>query len=712
MSFSATTCLTYTGTTSLGPTLFAYSDIDGYYNSFTTIPTSAITSNNCPYIITGITDLTTTIRLYDPVSNCCVYIPIQSNDLCVTCDLNFTSLSSTTVSQIVAGNLTGSCDSITDYVVYWYGPNSSTEVGYISGYGTEFDYQFTHPLTGTSAIFAQAGDYIPVVDKVIISGYTFSQTGGTNLYGANLNCFEPVSVSPLTCANGNQPLSAYTHFFQFSGATSGGVPQPLSASYELSANTQFFAYTFQGFDISDRIDITLISSNYPVPINLESSIIGTDIGSLNLYSFPRTLPYYNRFPRVLCLTAFTISDGDYLIIEITPSTANTSTNWVLQMSCLDEFNCDSCYENASTPSKIFLNTVTAYTASCGLVQVQFYVSGCTSASVITGDTYTYLMNGQPSASISVYDFDGRIPITTSSLYFSNVSCNYNFGYSNAICSTPNTNTITYEKGITGGIGYFKISCDTFSDFTFFYNGYSTVLSSYPVSSNPFDILYYRAMTFRYPTPLGSSNCGDGTTPNLVHIHTSSVVTTGGTGPWYINFTMPTITPSLSFTSCELNCQTGVNTITSFINNSSTGTSNNFTGTTTTGSKYTIPYVTTYRLTSGNTVSSGATYLGYNYLLPYSFQTIPWSGVSNTYIPSLSGATCNQDYFHCQGVNCYQYYFYYNIFLINPSNPSDFEIWGSPINNYAYSGYPSTALTELALRFSGGSVTYSNPYYTI
>ena len=187
MSFSAQTCLTNTGTTTLGSTIVFYSDIDGYFTSFGSTSTTNIVGGSCPFTITGIPDGTTSIRLYDPTSNCCVNIPIQSNDFCVTCDLDFTVLSSTTVSQIVAGNLTGSCDNITDYVVYWYGPNSSTNIGYISGKGSAFSYQFTHPLTGTSAIFAQAGTYTPIIDKVKISGLTFSQTGGSGNYLANLD---------------------------------------------------------------------------------------------------------------------------------------------------------------------------------------------------------------------------------------------------------------------------------------------------------------------------------------------------------------------------------------------------------------------------------------------------------------------------------------------------------------------------------------------
>ena len=38
MSLSASTCLTYTGTTPLGQTLYVFSNVDAYSTYFTTIP--------------------------------------------------------------------------------------------------------------------------------------------------------------------------------------------------------------------------------------------------------------------------------------------------------------------------------------------------------------------------------------------------------------------------------------------------------------------------------------------------------------------------------------------------------------------------------------------------------------------------------------------------------------------------------------------------
>ena len=63
MSFSASTCLSYTGTTTLTNPISIYSDSDSYLSPFTAITLSQITSGNCPLVLTGIPNGTTTIRL-------------------------------------------------------------------------------------------------------------------------------------------------------------------------------------------------------------------------------------------------------------------------------------------------------------------------------------------------------------------------------------------------------------------------------------------------------------------------------------------------------------------------------------------------------------------------------------------------------------------------------------------------------------------------
>jgi hypothetical protein len=715
MPFSASTCLTFTGNTSLGPTLQIFSDVDGFLDSFATVPTTSILSGSCPYIITDIPDGATTLRLQDYSNNCCVDIPIQSNDLCVTCNLDFTLLSASTNSLIVAGNLTGSCSNITDYVVYWYGPDNPNQVGYVSGSGSLFSYQFPHPLTGTSSIFAQSGTYTPVIDKVRISGLTFSQTGGTGNFLANLDCFSPVNVDPLRCDNGNT-VGNYSHVYQYSGASSGGVPSPLSASFELSSTTKFFAYTLQGFSIDDLFELTLISSNYPSSVKLESIRVG-GTASLSFTSFPRQTNTSSSFSRVLCLTGMTISPGDKININITPNTTTNSTNWKIQMQCLDNWECDACLDD-NTPNryKIMSGSVTSVSASCSGSNVTYIVSGCSASTVTSSSAFKYLLtHGSNSIDTFLYgSANGQTTRNAGTFRFNSSSCSINDA-NIASCFLPaNTNTITYEKSISAGTGVISITCNTYSDLEFFKSRYDSHYATSFGSTDPTNINYYRYSNFVVPNPLGSVNCGDGTTFRFIPFFlNTAVVTTGGTGPWSMTITMPTITPQISFTTCDTNCDAYLNLVVNGVNNSSTGTTTNFSGTTTTGSKAFNPFAPQYKLRLLTNPFTAQTIAAQTYIqTPYMYRTIPWSGVSNTLIPSLSGLTC-YPYGVCDGsnLNCRRYYYYHQLRLTNPSDPRDFEIYASPITDLQYSGSPSP-IYELALTYSGQTVTYANPTYCI
>lgn len=81
MFFSAITCMTVTGTTmSPDANILIYSDYNDYAIPFTTLPLSAITGNQCPYILTGIPDTTTVILLRDPTTACCLYLLVTCCD--------------------------------------------------------------------------------------------------------------------------------------------------------------------------------------------------------------------------------------------------------------------------------------------------------------------------------------------------------------------------------------------------------------------------------------------------------------------------------------------------------------------------------------------------------------------------------------------------------------------------------------------------------
>lgn len=728
MPFSAATCLTYTGTTILGSTLQVYVDSDSYSSLFTTVSLNDITTN-CPYYFLNVPDGTNNIKLFDPVSCCYCIIPVQSNDLCTTCELNFDSYSATTVGLIVAGNLTGSCEeNITDYIVSWYEIGDPLNPVFTSGYGTEFQpYLYTHPLTGTSSVLVPSGTYEPIIDKVVISGITFSQTGGTGTIPANLDCLPSFIVEALTCDNGTtSDLPQYAHRFTFSGATAGTLPEPLSTTFELSAGTNFFVWKFRGFSIPDELKMTFVGSSYSDPIVLEYWTVGDSLTSsnFNINNFPKSADTALFLQKITCLTGLTVNNGDNILIEIIPSTATTQTNWDFYCGCLDEFNCDYCDPwTANTVSAttsyqlpIIGSTISAQTGTCDTIRIYCSLSGCPT-SITSGTNLSNYVNIGNSSTVT--DLDGIIPRNTALLYLSNTVCANQIVVNNTppLCSN-NGSTIKYEKSPN----LFKVTSDNLSTISTFYNEYlsDVVPNISPFSSDTTNIGFYRYFTIQYPDSTGLTPCGDGTVAKTILLHQSSIVTTGTSGlDYYIDFTMPSITYGLTgYSSCDLNCTGNAATIVTNVNNYTTGSSFNYTGTTTVGSLYSNPIRQVINLNSSNTPITAGTIQSLITLNNYLNVTVPSSGASYTLLPSFSGEACTNilDNFwvssggpYPNSVQFWKYYAYYGVYLFDPLDFQNFRIYAPEISS---NGVLNSSIQTLVYEFSGGTVTYSNPEYII
>jgi len=735
MSFSAVTCLTYTGTTTLGGTLNLYSDVDSFTTPFqSSINLSAITGNECPYYIPNVPDGTTQIRIFDIVTGCYCDIPIQSNDLCVSCDLDFNEYSASTVGRIVAGDLTGLCDpSITDYRIYWYNTGDTTTPIFTSGFGTEYQpYSFTHPLIGSSAIFAPAGTYVPIIDKIKLSGLTFSQTGGTGNIPAELDCFTAITVTVdyFTCDNGGTSSDDpnYEHRVQFSGASAGVTPQALFSDFLFTATTNYFAWKFCGFAVEDRLRLTYSGSAYSEPIIIEDIVVGSNLStsnfSLNLIPKSADTTGSNRYiKKVSCLTGLTRNINDTLRLEVIPNSANTQTNWDFYFQCLNTFDQNPCI-TSNSPYKISASTITSTTGSCNTNSISYFISGCT----INSDDfskYFFSNTGNILNSTSYSNSDAYNSSNLTQTFNSNLTINSSLFSNNLpkfntlICSTPNTDIIEYKKYVSGGtIGIIDMTFDNISNLNHYYNSYLSVISGSstlggtcasssgawsgtPTDSS--DIRYYRYFGLGIPSNTGSTNCGDGTTTLSYNIHPSSVVTTGISGSNYtMRLTMPTVVNNITDPCITAGTQNVVN----IINSSSTGTSNNFTGTTLTGSKYVDPFYAVLVSCSGVTSISASTSEGGISYPKYLNETITYTGSTPTLVNSLSAQTFDFSYprftetligFNLSYYRRYQ--FYYVTELNNPSDFRDFKIYARSFTGgttgtdsliYSYTGATSAS----------------------
>ena len=736
MPFSASTCLTDLGTVALGGTFNIYSNIGGYTTPFqTNVTYSQLFGPLCPYVMGNVPDGTTTIRIVDTFSKCCATIELLSNDLCTTCDLEFDSYQTNNISRIVAGDLIGSCDDeITDYRIFWYGPDSTTNVAFTSGYGSSFSpYDLTHPLIGINSPMVQSGEYIPVIDKVNLNGLNYSQTGGTGYIQAELECFNAttVNVSPFTCNNGTVVSGNYTHQVNFDGASEGVTPLTLNSTFELEPTTNYFSWKFKAEDITDSLKITFYGSAYSNPIILEYWTIGNQniTSNINLLTFPKSGQTAQFFSKVTSLTSLTRSLGDYLILEVIPNQSNTQTKWDFYFTCMDTFDCDLClYDYLNTPYKIQSTSITGITGSCFSIYVSFNLSGCTSSAITDSDIYKYqvtsLNNTVPTQFIGVQanNSTGLLYAQTSTLDWDTTQCSIQYDVYTPIptCSPSNTNTIKFKKENTGpsGQGVIKMEFSSLSDLIHYKSSYDLLLPFSGTPSNPTDPNYYRFFTLFIPknsTP--STNCGDGTTVLTYDIHYSSIVTTGTTGGIYtLNITMPTISYALPpFDPCDTNClYYSKDYIVPFVNISSTGITNVQDFTTNTGSKYVKPFGSSLKFIEiPPTVVSASTIQGYYYLNNYFNSTIPFSGSSSPYtqLPSLSALTCNN--FTSIGLSVggggYQlaYAYYYKVELTDSNNVKSFRILATPIVN----GVASNVFSDVVATVNNGSLTYANPSYT-
>lgn len=724
MPFSAVTCLSYTGTTTLGGVLDIYSDIDGFTTPFkTNINLSAITGNQCPYYIDNVPDGSTIIKLHDILTDCCAVLPLTSNDLCTTANLDFNFYSASTVGRIIAGNLTGITNSsITDYRIYWYNTGNTTTPVFTSGKGTEYQpYSFTHPLTGSSAIFAPAGTYVPVIDKIKLSGLTFSQTGGTGLIPAELDCFDSttVFVDYFKCDNGSttsdNPL--YSHRVNFLAAGAGITPQALYSDFLFTANTNYFAWKFKGFSIDDRLRLTYYAQAYNQPIIVEDLLIGNNViqTDFRLSLLPKRARTSAFLCKVTCLTGITRTPGDYIRMEVIPNSANTQTIWDFYFTCLNTYTPHTLKE---TPYKLSLSSITTTTTSCNANIINYKVM--INNPINVDDWYKY--NSPPTDS-----YFGDSP-TYSNYYYNDTFNNpfVNYGttlyrdrilyssywttYRGVGCGPNTTNNITFKKYVSGNtIGIIDIECNNITDFNAYYNSYLSAsngtttqtgicaTSSGPVSGTPYtpsDIRYYAYYQLNVPNTQGGTFCNADNVTNITYVfHTSTEVTTGFTnGNYTLRFTMPIMVNGLNYTSPTCDIQTNISSFVNSINLNSTGTSNNYTGTTTVGSRYVFPVTGILMACSGATSHTSSPSSGYQYQSKYLNETITYTGSTPTLAPSLTAITnhnfLTSGYTLVPNLINTTYYaksvFSYRVTLNNPLDFREFEISGSTMTGASIS----------------------------
>lgn len=717
-----TLILSSSGLTSTSTDFSIYTDDNNYgYPLYKNITNIQLTATTTPFNLL-VPEGSTKLMILDTNNGLKTYADITNYNFCLMCKFDFNVYPLTTVGRLIAGDLTGTCQTnISDYRIFWYGPGAgSTDVAYISGKGSEFVYDFRHPLTGTSAVFALAGAYTPVIDKIKIDGINYSQSGNT-LYSndpvpALLECFETVvvEIDAFKCDNGGtSDLPQYEHRVNFTANGTGAAPKALTGTFSLSANTNFIGFQFAGFSVPDEIKVTFRGSAYSnIPMLLEWWQVGDYVTSQTT-----TLPYgwnslnNNPLKKLINLTNLTVNEGDTLTLEVIPNPSNPQTSWDYYFTCVDDIACDFCLDPAQYKIKKSTISYSNSNNCTGSISVSFSVSGCSAASLI---------NVLPG-NLGLGDYFGKyntyaVDLTPDVNNLVGTSYSFNSGYTGCTyytpspylqCNTPSGSQIIFEKYLNTGIGEIKMTFSSYSDLVFYYTNYLSTRNSVWPSPAPPNTSYSSSTGTYYQfiqlTVPNVELCGDGTTYSSYQIHPSSVITTGGTGPWTMIMTMPTVADNVSgdLIPCYVGCSSYLNSYLTTVNNSSTATTNNATYTTTVGAKYLNPYRWTSFYRSVNAPYNQWQRAGYIPSLGARNNTIPMSGVSNTQIPSLSALTCNT-------VIQPTYKYAFNVIL--EPNYTDFKIYASPITSGLPSGYPSINYSQHVLTYVGGVVTYFDSNY--
>jgi hypothetical protein len=703
MTFTASTCLTDLGGTTLTDPIKFYSDVNNFLFEFGSANLSELTGSSCPYILQNIPDGTKVVKFVSE-NNYCATVDVEKLD----CDyFNFQLITNNAVSRIITGNvsLKASNTNLSDYSIAWYGPDNKNNLVFTSGKGS-FSYDFTDPINQP----VEGGTYYPVVQNVKFNGKTFSNTGGTaQIYVDLEDCLEPQVIQPCNCENRTSQFGdKYNHSYQYI-AKSNVNPVPINVSLTLSAGTKYVGWAFKGYNLPDRLTVYFQGSAYPIQIGLDDWLIGDLVpaNSMKPTDFPKSAKTeFDAFiSRVISLEKFTVNDNDKIVFTIIPS--NNETEWDLKYTCLADQLCLPCLfdqNNYRIPKSSI--TVNYDSVTCE-TEIKYQVlNNCQS----NGNFFNYNLNFN-------FLFPWFIPNANSTLlyrefyYINKLICSYyDLGpkdNQNVTCGNP----LKFTFANNGSVNTHTFSGDP-ADINFYYNQLITSIQTYSgtTTTDNQQLDYYNYININIP--LDTAESCEKLPMNVWSIPVSSnIIKSVDNKTLTITPTLLTYNPDVLNTLPNSSCNSCGKTLQDNVNRVNSLSSANF-GT----YSLTIPngrpkdlLFAFYKAYDSINTFTSRTQTGYIIYTPALLDTIPFSG-SNVLIPSLSASTC--DVLECGnfdnntgiGINTR---YYYTSKLLDPSDPTAFKITTNLIQNCI------TTSNEIDIYiYSGGTVQYFDPNYII
>ena len=441
--------------------------------------------------------------------------PAQDFAVCPDCLPVLGSVTQNQLGLLSTGAMTSSTCTLGDYVIDWYldsitSPTQPTFASANSGNTTVGIAQF-HPFS----IPSQGGSWIPVIRYAYFDSikYTSTLTPGSAYASDLAACLTPIDVLNLNCIvptigqpGYNAPANSatqYSHRFAYVNSVSLPADASKTLGFDLNSDgsTQYLAWRFDGFTISDRITFTYISPLNSTSTVLQDYAIGTDVGAQNFVGTPKKVP--NAYDKtIIDISAITYALGDYILINIAAgytAPTNTNTNWVVYLKCLEIFD--------TTWTRAVLDPCSpVMTYNTGLCRYDLTYGFSTFDNNATTDIYKYLTTFYGTS-------NGVVFSPTISTNFSNgqQSCDpvATINYNPACTAAAGSYTFT-KTGAT--VVYQFSSVTDYNKYESEYN--ATIVALTPVGPVPAtsDLNYYRFIRM-FLQKYNNDSCGDSASIN-------------------------------------------------------------------------------------------------------------------------------------------------------------------------------------------------------
>ena len=427
---------------------------------------------------------------------------------CATCSPTMTS-SSSTPSNLSAGAVTSAGCTVGAYVIDWYLNTVSGSPAFTSGSSLAADPSVTavHPFTNE---IVQGGTWHPVIRSIYLNSVKYVTTpNGTDAYSPDLrNCLPTVVVNSLSCSNGGSITgysgSNYAHKLTYNNTTNSSTLAARSFRFDLDATNRYFAWQFVGYNVSDSMKITHVSPVNNTSTQLEYWKVGNDVSANNVTVNPKTVGFADT-AKITSLTGITFATGDYLRIDITPS-SNANTNWDFYCKCLSSVTCNM--PDGSTMREIIAPvTMTWNAANC---QYEMKYSKNT-FNAVGNDIWNYHHPIQRCFTGCAWSLNTAMSTNTQGVALiqkTDYSTSVNTTY--YVCAQAAGSYTVTKSGATITVVFSNIS-----DYNVYKNGVAAEVAASDFVNDPTDYHYYRFWFFNGIT---ATSCGDSAVGRQFYTH--------------------------------------------------------------------------------------------------------------------------------------------------------------------------------------------------